>query len=190
VLKLAGELGESAASLIAAVCAVSTPIDLGASCQQVGRRSNRLYERRFVCSMSERVRAMCRRIDGFFPVEELEQIHSLYEFDDRVTAPLSGFRDAEHYYDTQSAIKFLDRIQIPARLIQAKDDPMVPNYIYGHPSIAANSNIQLTLTEHGGHLGFLSRTRPRFWLDETVVAWISEMHERIGTRERYIGNAG
>ena len=188
-LKLAGELGDSAAGLIAAVCAISTPIDLGASCHQVGRPSNRLYERRFVRSMSQRVRHMCRRIDGFFPVDKLDRIDSLYDFDDHVTAPLSGFRDAGHYYGTQSAIHFLDRIRIPARLIQAKDDPMIPFEIYSHPAIAANPHIELTATEHGGHMGFLSRSRPRFWLDETVVAWIAEMPARTGTAERHIDNA-
>jgi predicted alpha/beta-fold hydrolase len=48
VLKLAGELGDSGKELIAGVCAVSTPIDLGASARRIGKRDNYLYERRFV----------------------------------------------------------------------------------------------------------------------------------------------
>jgi len=172
VLKLAGELGEDADRLIAGVCAVSTPIDLGAACRYIGRPGNRLYEWRFVRSMRARVRETNGLFPGFFPVAELDAIKSLYDFDDRVTGPLSGFRDAEHYYGTQSAVHFLDRVRIPALLIQAQDDPMIPFSIYSAPAIAANPRIRLLTTPHGGHMGFISRFRPRFWLDETVVAWV------------------
>src|SRR3989442_238196 len=47
-LKLTGELGERAGSLIAGTCALSTPIDLAACARRLGRIDNRLYERRFL----------------------------------------------------------------------------------------------------------------------------------------------
>ena len=28
--------------------------------------------------------------------------------------------------------------------------------------------------EHGGHLGFISRTTPRFWLDGTILDWMEQ----------------
>jgi predicted alpha/beta-fold hydrolase len=28
------------------------------------------------------------------------------------------------------------------------------------------------MTEHGGHLGFLSRTPPRFWVDHVILEWL------------------
>ncbi len=43
----------SAGRLIAATCAVSTPIDLAACARRLGRIDNRFYERRFLRRMCE-----------------------------------------------------------------------------------------------------------------------------------------
>ncbi len=59
--KLAGELGEAhSTDLIAGVCAISTPIDLAAGVRRIGQRRNRLYERRFLKRMRERLLATGR----------------------------------------------------------------------------------------------------------------------------------
>jgi predicted alpha/beta-fold hydrolase len=58
--------------------------------------------------------------------------------------------------------------------VQAKDDPMIPFSVYDHPAIRANSNLKLLAVEHGGHLGFISKDRPRFWLDQVLVNWMLE----------------
>ena len=109
---------------------------------------------------------------GRFTFEEIQYARSIYEFDDRFTGPSFGFRGADHYYETQSSRQFLERIRIPALLIQARDDIFIPFEVYEHPSLHANPYVRLCVTEHGGHLGFLSRTRPRFWADQAVLEWI------------------
>jgi len=167
VLKLAGELGGDAPSLIASVCAVSTPIDLAACSLRLAQPVNRVYERRFLKRMRLRVAAT-----GRFTIEQIQNVRSIYEFDERFTGPSFGFRGADHYYETQSARQFLERIRIPALLIQARDDIFIPFEIYEHPSLLANPHVRLHVTEHGGHLGFLSRRRPRFWADHAVLEWI------------------
>ena len=95
-LKLAGELGET--ELIHGVCAISTPIDLAAGVRRIGQLDNRLYERRFLKRMRERLFAT-----GRYSHAELEAARTLYEIDDRITAPSFGFEGADHYYATQSA---------------------------------------------------------------------------------------
>lgn len=167
VLKLAGELGDAGPALIASVCAVSTPIDLAACSLRLAHPVNRVYERRFLKRMRLRVVAT-----GRFAMEQIQHVRSIYEFDERITGPSFGFRGAEHYYETQSARQFLERIRVPALLIQARDDIFIPFEIYEHPSLRANPHVRLCVTEHGGHLGFLSRTRPRFWADQAVLEWI------------------
>jgi predicted alpha/beta-fold hydrolase len=168
VLKLAGELGEQAPRLIASVCAVSTPIDLSACARRLAERSNRIYERRFLRRMRERVAAT-----GRFSIQETKFARSIWEFDDRFTGPSFGFGGAEHYYETQSSRQFLEHIRVPALLIQAKDDLFIPFQIFEHPVVHANPRVQLHATAHGGHLGFLSRGRPRFWADQAVLTWLN-----------------
>jgi predicted alpha/beta-fold hydrolase len=170
VLKLAGELGEDARPLIASVCAISTPIDLAAGARKLGRFSNRVYERRFLKRMRNRVIAT-----GRFTASQIRGAGSIYEFDDRITAPSFGFRGAGHYYETQSSQLFLDRIRVPALLIQSKDDIFIPFEIFNHPAFQSNPCLRLLVTDHGGHLGFLSGTRPRFWADQAVMEWIESV---------------
>jgi uncharacterized protein len=172
VLKLAGELAAEGPRYLAGLCAASTPLDLGASARQIGARRNRLYELRFLKSMVRRIRAKNEVFPGRYPIDELPGLRTLYDFDDRVTAPLAGFRDAEHYYSTQSSIRFLPSVRVPTMLIQAQDDPMIPYAVYQSAAVTANPNIELHTTTHGGHLGFLARDKPRLWLDDVVVAWI------------------
>jgi predicted alpha/beta-fold hydrolase len=178
VLKLAGELGASASSLgskvIAGVMAISTPIDLAACVRQLDKPSNVIYARRFVSRLKERVRVKERLTPGLFDLSGLDLVRNIYDFDDRFTAQAFGFGTADNYYATQSSSQFLARIRVPTLLVQAKDDPLIPFSVYDHPAFSTNPNLRLIAVEHGGHLGFISKTRPRFWLDQVLVNWVLE----------------
>ena len=169
-LKLAGELGSDAARYITAVCAVSTPIDLSACARRLGKIDNRFYERRFLKRMCNRLLAT-----GRYTQQDLRGIRSIFQIDDRITAPSFGFEGAEHYYATQSANQYLERIRVPGLIVQAKDDTFIPFEIFQHPAIRSNPYLQFIATEQGGHLGFISRTRPRFWVDGVLMDWMRQV---------------
>jgi uncharacterized protein len=169
-LKLTGELGES--SLIAGTCAVSTPIDLATSVRCLDKPSNLLYARRFLDRLRSRVRRKSVLTPHLYNTAALDDIKTIWEFDDRFTAPLFGFGTAANYYATQSAARYLDAIRLPTLVICSKDDPLVPFTVYDQPAFRTNPALTLLVTEHGGHLGFLSRHSPRFWLDGVVLDWI------------------
>jgi uncharacterized protein len=166
-LKLAGELGDSATGVLAGVCAISTPIDLAASVRRIAQPDNRLYERRFVDRMRGRLLSTGRYTRG-----QLSRPKSIYEIDDQITAPSFGFGSADNYYATQSSNQFLDRIRVPALLIQAEDDSFIPFDSFRHPAFTSNPRLRLISTKHGGHLGFLSKSSPRFWVDQVVLQWL------------------
>jgi uncharacterized protein len=167
VLKLAGELGSEASLLIQSVCAVSTPLDLAACVHRIAEKQNRMYERRFVRLMRTRLCAT-----GRYQPKDFAGLHSLFSIDDCITAPAFGFGNAANYYRTQSALRYIEGIRVPALLIHAKDDPMIPFESCRFETVRRNPHIELCLTEHGGHLGFLGRTPHRFWLDEAIMDWI------------------
>ena len=110
-------------------------------------------------------------------------LDSVFAIDDRVTAPSFGFGTAEHYYRTQSAIRFLEGIRVPVLLIQAKDDTFIPFEVFGRPEVSSNPWIELLATEHGGHLGFIGRGSRRFWADEAIMDWIGRQHAKKSTAE-------
>ena len=175
VLKLAGESAQEASTLLAGVCGVSTPIDLAKCAHAIGLRQNFIYQRRFLIALKNRIRRRHLLAPDVYTLEHLPKVRSIVDFDDYYTSRLFGFGTAANYFRTQSCGQFLDRIQIPALLITAKDDPLVPFEIYSHPAFAANPNIRLITPEHGGHLGFLASRRPRFWLDGVVLDWMESL---------------
>lgn len=172
-LKLAGELGRT--DLVAGVCAVSTPIDLAKCVRHVDARANRIYSRRFVKRLCAHVARKSRVSPETYDASDLVAVKTIWEFDDRFTAPRFGFGDAANYYETQSAARYLDQIRVPTLVITAKDDPLVPFEIYDHPAFASNPVLTLVTPERGGHLGFLSRRKPRFWIDGIALDWMESI---------------
>ena len=168
VLKLAGEMGETARDYVQGVCTVSAPLDLAACARRIGERDNRLYEARFVRRMRARLCAT-----GRYRMDEFVGLRSVWELDDRFTAPSFSFGDAANYYRMQSAIGYLAGLRVPALLIQAKDDTFVPFAIYESAAVRCNPWIQLIATEYGGHLGFVGRGPNRLWSDGAIMEWIA-----------------
>jgi predicted alpha/beta-fold hydrolase len=168
VLKLAGELGDSARGWINGVCAVSTPLDLAACARRIADPDNRLYEARFVRRMRARLCAT-----GRYQPNDFVGLRTVMELDDRITAPSFGFGNAANYYRTQSALGYLDAIRVPVLLIQAKDDTFIPFTIYESAAVRSNPRIELVATDYGGHLGFLGRRPHRLWADHAIMYWIT-----------------
>jgi uncharacterized protein len=171
-LKLAGELGNQAADLLAGVCAISAPIDLAACAAALERPSNYLYQDRFVRRLKARIRRRHAQAPDLYTLEHLPKIRTITDFDNYYTAPLFGFGTAANYFRTQSSNQFLDRIRVRTLVVQAKDDPLIPFEVFDHPAFSRNPHLRLEAVEHGGHLGFLSRRQPRFWLDHLLLDWL------------------
>jgi pimeloyl-ACP methyl ester carboxylesterase len=71
-----------------------------------------------------------------------------------------------------SALRVVDRIRVPALIITADDDPFVPAGSFGDPALLANPCIDVTLTRHGGHCGFLAPPTgldDGYWAETQVV---------------------
>jgi hypothetical protein len=171
-LKLAGELRRN--DLLTAVCAISTPIDLACAVRSIDKPENLVYARRFLSRLKARIRRKSVSAPQLYSTADLKTVRSIWAFDDRYTAPLFGFGTASNYYATQSAARFLEYIDTPTLIVTAQNDPMVPFEMYRRRVFQENAALTLVTPKYGGHLGFLSRTRPRFWLDELLITWIKE----------------
>jgi predicted alpha/beta-fold hydrolase len=150
--------------------------------KNLSRWSNKIYDDHFVRSLwrAARGRANVNGAAEHFSNNgengfQLPQRRPrrLYDFDEVYTAPISGFRDAEHYYSTCSCGQFVPSIRRPTLVIAAADDPMIPVRLYDRVEWPAN--VQLHITNGGGHLGFIGRRGvdpDRRWMDWRVVEWI------------------
>ena len=111
VLKLAGEWGASQPGHVKAACGVSVPIDLASCARHLGLRRNRLYERRFLRDLLRTVAKKQNLMPEQFGSLHLREISSIWDFDEGVTAPAFGFRDAADYYAHASSASFLPAVR-------------------------------------------------------------------------------
>ncbi len=82
---------------------------------------------------------------------------SLRQYDDMITAPLYGFRDAADYYYQISSSRFVDNIRIPVLGINSLDDPIVGKCNLPFAQVARNAWVVLATTEHRRHMGWFER---------------------------------
>ena len=174
LLRWAEEAGETAAATARAVAAISSPIDLAAGGQAIGRGFNRLvYTRMFLRSMKPKALAKLAQHPGLFDRERLLAARDLYEFDNIFTAPLHGFRDTDDYWARGSAQPHLHRIRIPALVLNARNDPFVPGRHLPRPH-QAGPWVTLWQPAHGGHVGFPGGRFPGHvqTLPQGVMGWM------------------
>ena len=154
-LKLAGELAEQPVP-VDAVVGVCPTIDLERCVRAIERRPNIPYQFNFVRNLKARMRRKAHVWPDAFDLEPLGRIWTIRRFDDVYTAPFHGFGDARRYYDRASALRVIDRVRIPALILASADDPFVPPAQFDEPAVRGNPCIEVCVTAHGGHCGFLS----------------------------------
>jgi hypothetical protein len=174
-LKLAGEWGDAAPQHVRGVCAISAPIQLAQCARRIGERRNRIYEYRFLRQLRAAVKRKQLLDPNFWPDLPVDRADSIYAFDEFITARTFGFESAADYYERSSAAAYLDRVRVPALLIQAEDDPFVPFSTYGHSALQQNGALRLLRTPTGGHVAFLARGAARFWAEDQAVRFFDSL---------------
>ncbi|MCA9224575.1 MAG: alpha/beta fold hydrolase, partial [Planctomycetales bacterium] len=152
VLKMLGESGEVAVGQVDSAVAVAPPIALADCCRSMMQRESRIYSRAFTKALVRQVKARRRFIPRLNDIPLTPFPSSLWEFDDRFTAPLAGFRNADEYYERSSSSPLLARITVPTLVLAAADDPIVPVSIFDQTRYSPTT--KLMITEHGGHVGY------------------------------------
>lgn len=175
LMRWAGEMGDAAGAVVAAVASICAPLDLAAAGHAIGRGFNRqVYTRMFLRSMQPRALAKLRQFPGLFDEAALRAARDLYAFDNVFTAPLHGFRNTDDYWARASAKPHLARIRVPALVLNARNDPFVPGASLPTPQHAGR-HVTLWQPEGGGHVGFAAGAWPRGQLRglaDAVGGWL------------------
>lgn len=189
LLKWLGEHGSAVPAQVRAAAAISVPYDLARGARHLSRGFSRLYERHFLRSLRRKAEEKGRRFPGLVRDDALRAARTLRDFDDCVTAPVHGFRDADDYYTRSSSLGFLPAIRVPALLLSAADDPFLPAAVLGEVRAAALANpaLELEFPPHGGHAGFVAGPAPwraDYYAERRVTEWLGEKASGAGGRER------
>lgn len=171
LLKYLGETASAATILAAAT--VSAPLDLTITARHLGARRNTLYHRYFLRECQRETLAPASAVTAEERCAML-RAKSLWQFDDRFTAPRNGFGGAADYYRRNSSRNFLDEIAVPTLLIHAQDDPIVPAEPYREYDWRRNRRLLLALQSKGGHVGFHDR-RGGTWHDRAIQTFFERI---------------
>ncbi len=171
VTKMAGEYGDTAPQALRAVCVVCPAMDLGACADALERRENYFYQRHFVKGLMSRYARKTKLFPERYRLDGIGPVRSVRQFDDKITAPQFGYRDAQDYYDAVGAKKLVSQVRVPMLMITAQDDPFVPYDLFLRANPAQNPAIRFVAPEHGGHCGFISNHdgAERFWAEQRIV---------------------
>lgn len=172
LLNWLGRAGASAAHTLTAAAAVSTPLDLTAAGLAIGQGFNRIYTRHFLVDLKPKALAMAQRFPDLLDATQIRRVRSMWDFDDRVTAPLHGFAGVADYWSRASSKPWLHQVQLPTLVLNATNDPFVP--AASLPRAAdVSAAVLLEQPAAGGHAGFPGRAARsgRAWLPERLLSF-------------------
>ncbi len=162
----------STTTRLSGLVTVGAPIDMGATAEQFHTLRNWLYVRHMLAGMKQIV-ATTPEIEQCY-VDAAMRANDLLTFDDYVTAPLAGYLNSSSYYAATSVHHRLPQLNIPALIIQSKNDPWIPLA----PCLAQPVGVgrpSIVITKGGGHVGY--HDSDGIWYIRATIDWITGLLE-------------
>lgn len=162
VLKLVGELEGKANNWISNCISICPPIDLCQSSQIIRQKKHWIYHRHYLTSV--------------FKQSDLwmdKRPSSLYEFDEKITAPMWGYKGAFEFYQDCSSFYFLPKIKHSTKILLTEDDPFIDHKRVEELSLSRE--VEVFITKKGGHMGFVGSSLKKgdfYWMDQLLEEWI------------------
>ncbi len=150
-----------------AVIAVSPPID-PARAMDALNRGWFVYEQYFFRRWRDSLR---RKLELFPEYDYAEMLASARSLDDlnRLFIPrYTDYAEVGDYFAAYALVgDRLAALPLPAHLIAASDDPIIP--VDDLQRIDANENLVIETYRHGGHCGFLESLNARSWVESRIL---------------------
>lgn len=164
--------GAGETALVDSAIAVSVPFRLHRSEERLNRGVSRLYQHHLLRQLRRQWQHKCRVLARPDLATDMQAIRSFRDFDDRITAPLHGYSDADDYYHRASSIHVLRDVRVPTLLIHSLNDPfMTPDSVPSPEDLAPS--VTLEVHRKGGHVGFLESSG-RSYLERRVPEFLLE----------------
>ncbi len=170
MLKYLGEKREIPKQLKSAVM-VSVPCDLHGSLQQLQKRENYLYSKRFYFKLRDHLLLRAKEFPEQISKEEIKACDSLLDIDELYTSRAHDFENALDYYQKNSSLQFLENIKIPTLLINAKNDGFLSEACYPVEIAEKSEYLYLEMPEYGGHVGFIQK-KEQTYTEERALEFI------------------
>ena len=136
---------------------------------------NSIYLNKFLKTLKEKAFLKLKK----FPENGLSSIAissavTFEDFDNAVTAPLFGFKNAKDYWEKSSCKQFITAIDRPSLLINAQDDTFISKSCFPFDEAKINGNFYLETPKYGGHVGFNSirSGKKEHWSENRILNFV------------------
>ncbi len=172
-LKYLGEEGDQLDPRICRAVAISTPVSLADSAMALSSGLSLAYSRHFILRLIKKLKIKEEMFPEFDPdIPSLKKMWRFKAFDDKITAPINGFKDADEYWDKASSLHFLETIPVPTLVLNALNDPFLKDRCYPFDVLKEHPNVYLEPPQSGGHVGFLKAGLNESWMEERVLQFL------------------
>ncbi|MCA6078755.1 YheT family hydrolase [Fulvivirga sedimenti] len=175
ILNYLGRLGNSVSEKVRGGVVFSVPLLLKSSVNALSTRSNRMYRERFIKKLGEKIRLKSELFPEVISDEGYEEIEQFPDFDNRYTAPLHGFKDAEDFYEKASPLRYLSGVKRPVLIVNAANDPFLGPECYPVEVADNLANIYLEIPKRGGHVGFVHRKLAHSYMEVRALEFFNEI---------------
>ncbi|MGB3180869.1 MAG: alpha/beta fold hydrolase [Cyclobacteriaceae bacterium] len=176
-LNLLGQRGDALPEEVRGAAVFSVPCDLGASARHLSEPGNGFYRRRFLKKLLQKMREKHREFPDRVAITGAEAIRHFAEFDTQFTAPLYGFESAESFYRSASANRYLEGITHPVLIVNAANDPFLPEACYPTKEAEKHPDVYLEIPEEGGHVGFVMKGRKYTYAEVRAYEFLEDILE-------------
>jgi len=159
---------------IKAAAGISVPVDLRAGSIKIMEIQNRVYEKKFLGTLTSKVKLKNKLHPELIDISNLKKVKTLWDFDEYYTSSLHGFNDAEDYYRQCNSKQFLTEISKPVLIINALDDSFLPEDSYPYEAALKNDHVFLMTPKYGGHVGFTTFGTSYYWSETTVLNFFTQ----------------
>ena len=189
LLKFLAEKSDDLPRQLKAAVAISVPFDLGRSSERINRGMSRMYQKFFLGSLKRKAAEKQLKFPELAPPERIAALKTLADFDNLITGPLHGYRDAQDYYKRASSLPGLASIRTDTLLLSAVDDPMLPRAVLDEVREIARRNpaLHLEFVDKGGHAGFIAGSvpwRPFYYAEYRAGQFLAEHFEAASMEHR------
>lgn len=151
--------------------AVCPPIDPAGSLTQI-EVAPWMYERYFIAKWSDSLKRKQALFPQRYDFSEWLKKPTLRDLTARMVEAFTDYPSLDDYLRGYSiAGDKLESLSVPATIVTAKDDPVIP--ISDYHGLKVSGSTELILAEHGGHCGFIEDWRLKSWIEDLLVERLS-----------------
>jgi hypothetical protein len=168
-----GNKGSRINSKIEKTVVFSVPCDLKASTWELAKFTNKIYMRQFLKTLHQKIRAKMELMPGLINDDDYHLIKNFKDYDDRYTAPLHGFKNAEDYWSKSSSNQYIPEVKVPTLIVNARNDPFIADGCYPIKETSNSKYVYLEMPRSGGHVGFIQFKKDKsYWSEERTIEFL------------------